>query len=473
MSGVFISYRRDDSAGHAGRLYDHLKRAFGIDGVFMDLDNIGRGDTFAETLTAKLRESDVLIAVVGRRWLTLTDAAGQRRLDNPDDWVREEIRTALTAGHLVIPLRVDGAALPAPSDLPEDIRGLMARQWAEVRDGSSFENDVEDLTRDIRRRRAKGTWTEWLRSHRISAAAVLVMALATGGYSAFSYARANRVPMPLVSGQSLERATEALAAVGLRAGEISRRQTNEQGPGWVLDQGTPAQTLVSRGTAVALTVAAPKAVDLTPYVTVRDVGASGTVAAAACATAMSAALALQGRPRELSMRYLYARSQRVEESTGEGAYLETVFYVAQQYGAPPESDWPYDWRDARLPPGRTLRDLDQAAGAYKARIARLANIDAVLGALARGTPVVMGARVTDAWDSPKNGVIVPGTDSSRDVLTAVTIVAYDPETRRFKFANSWGTGWADNGFAYFSRDDADRLLAEDVGLWSVEMLRSP
>src|SRR5687768_4057969 len=95
MSGVFISYRRDDSAGHAGRLYDHLKRAFGIDGVFMDLDNIGRGDTFAETLTAKLRESDVLIAVVGRRWLTLTDAAGQRRLDNPDDWVREEIRTAL------------------------------------------------------------------------------------------------------------------------------------------------------------------------------------------------------------------------------------------------------------------------------------------------------------------------------------------------------------------------------------------
>ena len=52
MSGVFISYRRDDTAGHTGRLYDHLKRAFGADGVFMDFDNIGRGDTFAETLTA-------------------------------------------------------------------------------------------------------------------------------------------------------------------------------------------------------------------------------------------------------------------------------------------------------------------------------------------------------------------------------------------------------------------------------------
>jgi len=94
MSGVFISYRRDDTAGHAGRLFDHLQRAFGADGVFMDLDDIGRGDTFAEILTTKLRESDVLIAVVGRRWLTLTDAAGRRRLDADDDWVREEIRTA-------------------------------------------------------------------------------------------------------------------------------------------------------------------------------------------------------------------------------------------------------------------------------------------------------------------------------------------------------------------------------------------
>ena len=113
MSGVFISYRRDDTAGHAGRLYDHLKRAFGADGVFMDVDDIHRGETFSDILTMKLRESDVLIAVVGRRWLSLTDAAGRRRLDEPDDWVRKEIRTALDAGHLVIPVRVDGAAMPA------------------------------------------------------------------------------------------------------------------------------------------------------------------------------------------------------------------------------------------------------------------------------------------------------------------------------------------------------------------------
>jgi hypothetical protein len=470
MSGVFISYRRDDTAGHAGRLYDHLTRAFGADGVFMDLDDIGKGDTFADTLTAKLRESDVLIAVVGRRWLTLTDAAGHRRLDNPDDWVREEIRTALTSGHLVIPVRVDGAAMPAAADLPEDIRGLMERQWAEVRDGSAFQTDVDTLRLDIRRRRARGTWSEWFKTHRVAIAAVLIMALAASGYSALSYWRASRVPVPLVSGQAVERATEALAAVGLRAGEVSHQPTNDYAAGWVIEQATPAQTLVSRGTAVALTVAAPKAVDLTPYVTVRDVGASGTVAAAACATAMSAALALKGRPLELSMRYLYTRSQRAEENTGEGAYLETVFYVARQYGAPPEADWPYDWRSAKLPAGTTLRELDEAAAPYKARISRLASLDAVLGSLAKGMPVIAGAMVTEMWDSPKQGNIVPASAGVRQDLTAITIVAYDPEQRRFKFANNWGTAWGDKGFGYFTVADASRILVEDLGLWSVEML---
>lgn len=469
MSGVFISYRRDDTAGHAGRLFDHLQRAFGADGVFMDLDDIGRGDTFAEILTTKLQESDVLIAVVGRRWLTLTDAAGRRRLDADDDWVREEIRTALKSGHLVIPVRVDGAAMPTATDLPEDIRELMARQWAEVRDGSAFEHDVEDLTRDIRRRRAKGTWAEWFARYRLAVAAVLAIVLVAGGYSVFSYARAQRVAVPLVSGQTLERATASLTAVGLRAGTVSRRETNDYEPGWVIEQATAAQTLVSTGTAVALIVAAPKAVDLTAYVTVRDVGQLGTVAAAACATAMSAALAIHGRPVELSMRYLYARSQRAEGASGEGTYLETIFYVARQYGAPPEVDWPYDWRNGKLPPARTLKDLDEAAAPYKARISRLLGVDAVLGALAKGMPVIAGARKTDAWDSPKDAVIVPSAEAADDELTAITIVAYDPGTRRFKFANSWGTAWADKGFAYFSRDDADMVLNDSLGLWSVEM----
>jgi len=66
-------------------------------------------------------------------------------------------------------------------------------------------------------------------------------------------------------------------------------------------------------------------------------------------------------------------------------------------------------------------------------------------------------------------VIVPSAEAADDELTAITIVAYDPGTRRFKFANSWGTAWADKGFAYFSRDDADMVLNDSLGLWSVEM----
>jgi len=106
---------------------------------------------------------------------------------------------------------------------------------------------------------------------------------------------------------------------------------------------------VSKGTTVALIVAAPKAVDLTAHVTVRDVGQSGAVAAAACATAMSAALAVQGRPMELSMRYIYERSHRAEERTEDGAYLETVFYVARD----PAPSRP--GLQTRLPVGRVFR----------------------------------------------------------------------------------------------------------------------
>lgn len=87
MSGIFISYRRDDTAGHAGRLFDHLSRAFGQDGVFMDVDDIRRGDNFSEILEERLRQSDVLLAVIGSPsptppvadvWTTTTTGCGAR-----------------------------------------------------------------------------------------------------------------------------------------------------------------------------------------------------------------------------------------------------------------------------------------------------------------------------------------------------------------------------------------------------------
>lgn len=467
MAGVFISYRRDDTAGHAGRLFDHLCRTFGQDGVFMDVDDIQRGDTFSETLTERVRQSDVLLAVIGRRWLTLTDAAGRRRLDNTDDWVRSEIRGALTAGHLVIPVLVDGAVLPGVADLPEDIRPLAERQLAEVRDGS-WNDDVARLCKDIKRRRARGSWSERVRAHWVSTSITLTLALVAGGYSACAYARNSRTAVPLVSGLTLDRASKAITDAGLQVGAVAKRATNEYPPDSVVEQKPGDRTSVRKGTAISLTVAAPKAVDLTRYVTVRDVGAEGTVAAAACATAMDASLAAQGRPAQLSMRYLYEKSKRHDEAVGEGTYLETTIYVARQFGAPREADWPYRSLKRKLPPGVTWAELDGAAAQYKASLTKLADLGGILGALERGMPVIVAANATESWGSdPSNhtGLIKPVGATIGG--TVITIVGYDPDTRRIKFANNWGTTWGDKGFGYFDIADASSILILNTGLWAV------
>jgi len=431
---------------------------------------IARGDSFAETLTTRLRDADVLLAVVGKRWLTLTDADGGRRLDRPDDWVRAEIGGALAAGHLVIPVLVGGATLPGTADLPEDLRGLPERQMAELRDGS-WNDDVARLCKDIKRRRARGTWLESLRQHRTSVAITLLLALVAGGYSLYTYARSTRAAVPSVQGLTLERATRTLADSGLQIGVVSKRATNEYPTDWVLQQDPATQTRVRKGTAVSLTVAAPKAVDLTRYITVRDVGQEGTVAAAACATAMDASLAAQGRPMQLSMRYLYEKAKRHDEVTGEGTFLETTIYVARQFGAPPEQLWPYRSSNRKLPAGVTWNDLDRAAADHKARLTQIPNIDSILLALEERAPVLAVAAVTSAWDSDlatRTGQITPSrTADTQYGATVLTIVAYDPDTRRFKFANNWGPGWGDSGFGYFDAGDAAAILQLDKGLWSV------
>ncbi len=470
MSGIFISYRRDDSAGHAGRLYDHLSRVFGADTVFMDVDDIQRGDDYADTLNQQLRQADVLLAVIGRHWTTLTDAAGQRRLDNADDWVRGEIHAALANGLLVIPVLVGGAALPGAADLPEDIRALAERQQAEVRDGS-WNDDVGRLCRDIKRRRARGSLSERLRSHWRSAAVVLALALAAGGYSVYTWAGSQRVNVPNVSGLTLERATRDLAGVGLAVGDVTQQATNEQAPGWVLEQKPASQTSIRRGSAVSLIVAAPRAVDLAPWAEVRDVGQEGTVAAAACATAMDASLSAQGRPLRLSMRYIYEKAKRHDEVTGEGTFLETTIYVARQFGAPPESIWPYRALNRSLPAGVTWRDLDNAAADYKATMTQIPGLDAILATLDRKTPVLAVATATEAWstdDATRTGLVKPaGANQATLGSTVITIVGYDPATSRFKFANNWGVTWGDGGFGYFTAADAQDILQLDQGLWAV------
>lgn len=155
MPGVFISYRRDDSAAYAGRLFDILSAEFGPQNTFMDVDDIKGGDKFSNVIDRNLDVSDALLAVIGSRWLSVTESNGMRRLDNPDDFVRVEVGKALERGIRVIPVLVGGASLPHPSDLPENLKGLCDRQAVELRD-THFHEDAKDLV-DVLRRTLHGT----------------------------------------------------------------------------------------------------------------------------------------------------------------------------------------------------------------------------------------------------------------------------------------------------------------------------
>ena len=124
---IFISYRRDDTAYPAGWLFDRLADQFGHDQIFKDVDSIQLGDDFAEVITAAVASCNVLLAVIGKQWLTITDEQGRRRLDNPDDFVRLEIEAALARNVRVIPILVDGARMPPADQLPASIVKLARR----------------------------------------------------------------------------------------------------------------------------------------------------------------------------------------------------------------------------------------------------------------------------------------------------------------------------------------------------------
>jgi TIR domain len=111
---VFISYRQHDTAYPAGWLYDQLADHLGRDQVFKDIDSIQLGDDFVEVITRAVESCDVLLALIGDAWLTITDEHGRRRLDDPDDFVRLEIEAALTRKVRVIPILVEGPGCPRP-----------------------------------------------------------------------------------------------------------------------------------------------------------------------------------------------------------------------------------------------------------------------------------------------------------------------------------------------------------------------
>ena len=147
---VFLSYRREDTRHIAGRLADRLIERLGSAQVFMDVDTIEPGADFAAAIAREVASCDVLIALIGLTWSTITDQRGRRRLDDPDDFVVLEIRAALEREINVIPVLVDGAVMPNRNGLPERLRGLALRNAIRV-DHETFRSDVVTLLDAVER----------------------------------------------------------------------------------------------------------------------------------------------------------------------------------------------------------------------------------------------------------------------------------------------------------------------------------
>ena len=124
---MFISYRRADSAPYAGRLRDGLEAHFGAGSVFFDVNTIEAGENFPSALGTALSLSDIVMVVIGPNWTNVTFPQGGRRLDDPKDLVRAEIRTALDRNVEIIPVLVGGAAMPKPDQLPDELKPLSTR----------------------------------------------------------------------------------------------------------------------------------------------------------------------------------------------------------------------------------------------------------------------------------------------------------------------------------------------------------
>jgi hypothetical protein len=148
---VFISYRREDDAGMALALHAHLTRALSEECIFMDVeDGIPPGHDFIQVLEERVAECKIMLVLIGRRWLTAQIGNGERRLDNPDDFVRIEVESAMDMGKTVIPVLINDTEMPRASDLPATMRPFARRQAVFIT-SKRLRADVEGLVRILQR----------------------------------------------------------------------------------------------------------------------------------------------------------------------------------------------------------------------------------------------------------------------------------------------------------------------------------
>jgi len=186
---IFLSYRRTDVGGHAGRLTDALTRRLGAKSVFQDVTAIAPGQEFTVAIDRALDACDAVLAVIGPGWLTASTPQGNRRLTEPRDYVRTELARALERKVRVVPVLVGGSSLPAATDLPDDLQGLVRRQGVVLHD-ETWHRDVDGLVRLLRGEPAVPD----RRGRRRLVGGVAVVVLAAAGAAAWQLGPASNGP---------------------------------------------------------------------------------------------------------------------------------------------------------------------------------------------------------------------------------------------------------------------------------------
>ncbi|HMB29493.1 MAG TPA: toll/interleukin-1 receptor domain-containing protein [Blastocatellia bacterium] len=146
---IFISYRRQDSGDATGRIYDRLVQHYGREAIFKDVDSIPLGADFRGALDKAVGQCNLLLAVIGRQWLSSQNESGARRLDDSRDFVRIEIESAMRRDIPVIPLLVQGAGMPGENDLPQSLQALVFRNAIPIRPDPDFHHDIDRLIKGV------------------------------------------------------------------------------------------------------------------------------------------------------------------------------------------------------------------------------------------------------------------------------------------------------------------------------------
>jgi len=177
---VFLSYRRGDAGGYAGRLTDTLIQRLGARSVFHDVTAISPGEDYTVAIDRALADCDAALVVIGPGWLTVTSPQGARRLFEPGDYVRLELATILRRDIRAIPVLVGGARLPKAAELPDDLQALAQRQAVELHD-ETWREDVDGLIRSLRGEPAMAgnRRRRWLAA---GVALIALLGLGTGGW---------------------------------------------------------------------------------------------------------------------------------------------------------------------------------------------------------------------------------------------------------------------------------------------------